>query len=91
MSTPVYERETVEFQPAQVTLNGVPVTSGVQFAVVPLGNRPALTDWHAAAVDGALIGVMVAGYAPGDYEVFGQVPAAQPGPPVVKCGAFHVS
>lgn len=83
-----YPRETVEFQPVVVTVDGAAVTTGVQFAVVTAGARP--TVWVAPATLGDAIGVMVEGFTPGTWHVWAQVSSA-PEMPVIDCGAFDVS
>lgn len=83
-----YPRETVEFQPVQVTLNGAAVTTDLSFAVVRDGQRPVtFTD---AAVMGSLTGVMVAGLEPGAYRIYAQLTAG-PETPVIDCGYFYVN
>lgn len=82
-----YPRESVEFQPVQVTLNGAPVVSGVSLAVVRDGQRP-VTFTPAQTMDG-LTGVMIGGLAPGAYRVYAQLSAGLE-TPVVDCGYFYV-
>lgn len=82
-----YPRESVEFQPVLVTLNGAPVTTGVSFAVVPDGQRP-VTFTPAQTMDG-LSGVMVGGLAPGVYRIYAQM-ASGLETPVIDCGYFYV-
>lgn len=82
-----YPRETVEFQPVTVAVDGVVVTSGVAFAVVPYGDRPA-TFVAPTALNGK-IGVMVSGMTPGTYRVWAQVTSV-PETPVIDCGVFTV-
>ena len=84
----VYPRETVEFQEVTVTVDGAPVTTGVAFAVVEDGARPA--TWSPAEVIGSKIGVMVAGLIPGRYRVWAQV-TSSPEIPVIDCGPFQVT
>ena len=83
-----YERETDEFQPVTVTVNGEPVTTGVEFSVVRDGQRPG--TWAAPmTVDGA-VGVRVNGFEPGNWHVFARVTDA-PEIPVISCGVFRVA
>ena len=89
-----YPRETVEFQPITVAVDGAPVTTGVAFSVVaedalfPDGTRPGA--FTAATTLSGRIGVMVAGLAPGTYRVFAQV-TSSPETPVIDCGVFTVT
>jgi hypothetical protein len=82
-----YERETVDFQPVNVTVGGAPVTAGVEVCVVPEDQRPAA--FIPAVVRGATIGVSIAGMSPGTYDVYTRV-SAGPDVPVIKCGSFIV-
>ena len=83
-----FPRETVEFQPVTVTVDGVAVTTGVKFAVVTDGARP--TTWTDAVTLSGRIGVMVQGLATGNWRVFAQV-TSSPEVPVIDCGAFVVT
>lgn len=83
-----YPRETVEFQAVTVTVDGVAVTTGVTFAIVPDGTRP--TIFTAATTLGGKIGVMVSGFTPGNFRVFAKV-ASSPETPVIDCGIFTVT
>lgn len=82
-----YPRESVEFQPVTVTVDGVAVTTGVTFAVVPYGDRP--VTFVAPTTLGGKIGVMVSGLGVGVYRVWAQVTSA-PETPVIDCGTFTV-
>lgn len=84
-----YPRESVEFQPVSVTLDGVALTSGLAFAIVPDGSRPE-TFSPATVMDGKA-GVMVAGLAAGTYRIFAQVTADPDEVPVIDCGYFYVT
>lgn len=83
-----YERETVDFQPVNVTVGGAPVTAGVSLCVVPEDQRPAA--FSPAVVRGPTLGVVIAGMSPGTYDVYAKV-AAGADVPVIKCGSFIVS
>jgi hypothetical protein len=89
MSTTGYPRETVEFQPVVVTVDGATVTTGVTFAVLAPGNRP-VTGWAAATTLGGKIGFMITGMAPAIYAVWAKV-ASSPETPVIYCGTFRVN
>ena len=82
-----YARETTEFQPVTVTVDGVSVTTGVTFAVVPSSVRP--TVWVAPTTLAGKIGVMVTGMAIGIYDVWAKI-ASAPETPVIYCGMFRV-
>lgn len=82
-----YPRETVEFQPVSVTRDGAAVSTGLAFAVVPDGARPA-TFTPAVVVDGKT-GVMVSGLAAGTYRIFAQITAGAE-TPVIDCGYFYI-
>lgn len=86
--TNLYPRETVEFQPVEVTVNGTAVTSNVTFCVAAVGERPS-TFGTAVTLSGE-IGVMVTGYDPGTYTVWAKV-ASSPETPVLDCGSFRVT
>jgi hypothetical protein len=88
-SIPLFQRETLEFLPVVVTVDGDPVTDDVEFAIVPAGGRP--DDWEAAETLGTAIGVMVAGTAlgTGTFQVYARVTDA-PEVPVVDAGTFRV-
>lgn len=83
-----YPRETVEFQPVTVTVDGTAVTTGVTFAVVAFGTRP--VTFAAPTTLGERIGVMVTGLTPGIWQVFAKI-VSSPETPVVDCGHFTVS
>jgi hypothetical protein len=82
-----FERETVEFQPVAVTLNGAPVTAGVTFAIVGPGVRP--TTFSAPTTIGGQIGVMVQNLAPGGYYIWARV-ASSPEVVILRCGYINV-
>jgi hypothetical protein len=82
-----YPRESVEFQPVRVTLNGAGVTTGLSFAVVPDGRRP--VTFTPAAVIGNEAGVMVSGMTPGTYRIYAQLTSG-PETPVIDCGYFYI-
>lgn len=84
-----YPRESVEFQPVNVTRDGVAVTSDVFFAIVSDGARPA-TFTPATVMDG-MAGVMVAGLSAGIYRIFAQVTADPSETPIIDCGYFYVT
>jgi hypothetical protein len=83
-----YERESVEFQPVTITVDGTPVTSGVTFCLAPDGTRP-VTFTTPAAVNGK-IGVLVTGLTPGAYRIWAKV-TANPETPVLNCGYITIT
>ena len=90
MSTPApFQRETLEFLPVTVTVNGTAVTANVEFAICDLSERPS-TFGSAVTLSGD-IGVMVDGTAlgPGTFRVFAQINSS-PEVPVIDCGSFRV-
>lgn len=85
--TSTYPRETVEFIPVAVTVNGVAVTTNVEFSLVPDGSRP--TTWTTAATLSGAIGVLISSLTPGLWSVYARVSSA-PETPVINCGTFIV-
>jgi len=83
----IYERESIEFQPVTVTVNGAPGTSGLTVAIPPNSTRP-LAYGAPTTVD-RKIGVMVQGLAHGLYDVWAQV-ASTPETVVMNCGYISV-
>ena len=82
-----YPRETVEFQPVNVTRDGAVVTDGLAFAVVPDGHRPEI--FTPAVIVAGKTGVMVSGLAQGTYRIFAQITAGAE-IPVIDCGYFYI-
>jgi len=90
MTTPApFQRETYEFLPVTVTVNGSAVTDNVEFAICDLNERP--STFGSAVTLGTAIGVMVAGTAlgVGSFRVFGKV-SSSPEIPVIDCGSFRI-
>lgn len=85
---PSYPRETVEFQTLQVTVDGAPVTTGVQYAVTTFGVRP--TTWQVATILDGKPGFLVQGLAPDTYDVWVRV-QGNPETPVIYCGQFTIT
>lgn len=86
---PEYERETKEFQPVYVTVDGVEVTTGISLAVVEKGKRP--VTYGSASVLGSNIGVWVENLETGVYEIFARVTAQPPEIPAIPLGKFRVT
>lgn len=82
-----YPRESVEFQPVRVTRDGVVVTTGLSFAIVPDGRRP--VTFLPAVIIGNDAGVMITGLAAGTYHIYAQL-SAGPETPVIDCGYFYI-
>ena len=82
-----YPKESVEFQPVTITVDGVAVTSGVKLSVVAYGSAPG--TFVNPTVLGSQIGFMVGTYAPGNYGVWAQV-TDSPEIPVIDCGPFII-
>jgi len=82
-----YERETKQFHPVEVTLDGAPVTTGVELAVTTPGVRP--TTWTEADTMGDKVGLMVQNMAPGPYTVWARVTSGLERV-VLDTGTIHV-
>ncbi len=88
MSIPSYPRESVEFQPVPITLDGAPYAGDFEVAITPYGTRPA--TWAAAIpVDGAK-GIMITGLSAGLYTVWAKV-TDTPETPVIECGLVLIT
>lgn len=88
MTTQTYPRETVEFQPIPITLDGAAYAGAFEVCIKPYGERPA--GWAAAAtVDGAK-GIMISGLTAGLYVVWAKVTDA-PETPVIDCGMVVIT
>lgn len=85
-----YERESIEFQPITVTVDGVAVTTGVTFAITPNGTRPATYTYTAPATVAGKTGVMVQGLQPGAYNIWAKV-ASTPETVVINCGSIYIT
>lgn len=84
-----YPRETVEFVPVVVTVDGAPVTSGVQIC---LNDSPATrpTIWVAATVLDGKTGFMVQGRSEGNLYVWAKY-TDSPEVPVIYCGRVTIT
>jgi hypothetical protein len=83
-----FERESVEFLPVTITVNEQPVTTGVQFAIVPVGARP--TTYAPPTTLEGKIGVMIQDLEPGWYRIWAQV-TDTPEAPVIQCGDIAIT
>jgi hypothetical protein len=88
--TNIYPRESVEFQPILVTLDGDTVTTGVETQITLPSARPSSSGWTAATTLNGNIGLMISGLSVGTYEVWARV-TDSPEIPVIDCGSFAVS
>lgn len=83
-----FPRETIEFLPVTITVDGAAVTTGIEFSVNPLSTRP--TTWSAPYILGLQSGILISGYTAGVYVVWAKVTAA-PEAVVVDCGQFTIT
>lgn len=85
-----YPRESVEFQPILITLDGNPVTvaADVEVCITAPNARP--STWIASTSLAGEIGVMIQNLAVGTYTVWARI-TDSPEIPVINCGAFAVS
>jgi hypothetical protein len=88
MNTNAYPRESVEFQPITITVDGAVVITGVTFAIVNDGGRP--STWTAPTTLGGNIGVMLTGLTPGLYRIYAKV-SSSPETPVIDCGFVSIT
>jgi hypothetical protein len=86
----IYPKETKEFQPFQVELNGAVVTTGVKVAVIRPATRPVALDWADPVVltTGGLA-VLIDQLELGVWNVWAQVTAGDE-VVVVHCGDFKI-
>lgn len=84
----LYERESVEFQPVDVRLEGQLLTDAVSFSIVPDGTRPEV--FTPSVVYGGKTGVMIQGLARGTYRIFAKI-LNDPEVPVIDCGYFYIN
>lgn len=83
-----YQRETKEFIPVPISINGVSTTVGVKFQITILGARP-IGVWLDPITVGGKIGVMIDQLAPGKWTIWAQV-TSNPEIVVEDCGFFLV-
>ena len=87
MTIPVFQRETDDWLPAPVTIDGVNVISGVSYCITLRGVRP--VTFTASVLRTDRIGVKVTGLSVGTYDVYARV-SAPPDLPVIKIGMFYI-
>jgi hypothetical protein len=83
-----YERETTEFQPVTITVDGASVTTNVTFCLAPDGVRP--VTFTAPATVAGKIGVLVTGLTPGAYRVWAKI-TSNPETPILNCGYITIT
>jgi len=83
-----YPRETVEFGPITVTVDGTEVLTGIEVCVALNGTRPNV--WVAPTTLAGKIGVMIDGMTPGLYSIWARI-TSSPEIPVIDCGLFKVT
>lgn len=83
-----YPRETVEFLPVTITVDGAPVTTNVELSVVARTARP--QTWTTPTTLDGQIGVMVEGYEPATYAVWARI-TDTPETPVIRAGEFIIT
>jgi hypothetical protein len=88
MSTLIVPRETVEYIPVIVTVNGAVTTTGIEFTVTPDGTRP--SAWTAAVVLSGATFVLLSGLTPGQWNVWARV-SVSPEVAVIECGPIVVT
>jgi hypothetical protein len=81
-------RESVEWWPFVVTVDGVPVTSGVETAITATSARP--VSWNPATVRDGKTVVRIAGLMPDAYRVWARITRSDE-TAVVDLGVFSVS
>lgn len=82
----VYLKESIEFQPIEVELDGTPHNT-FEVCIVPDGERPA--SWQPSTLLGGKPGVMIEGLALGAYDVYVKV-TSTPEVPVMKAGVVVI-
>lgn len=85
-----YPRESVEFQPILITLDGNPVTTAADVEVCITAQNARPSTWIASTSLGGEIGVMIQNLAVGTYLVWARI-TDSPEIPVINCGPFAVS
>lgn len=89
VNVPLLQRETLEFIPIAVTVNGEAVTQNVEFCIVGLDERP--TAFAAAVTLDGSIGVMIDASALGVglFRIFAKI-TDSPEVPVIDAGTFRI-
>ncbi len=87
MSRNRYPSDTNEWAAISVTVNDVVITTGVEFAILPVGSSAAKT-WTPAVIRDGKTGVQITGFAVGFYEISARVTSA-PDLVVIDCDTFE--
>lgn len=88
MNIQTLPRETIEFLPITIMVDGVKVTNGVSLSSVIAPQRPIV--WSPATLVGTNIGLIVSAPAPGLYTVYAKI-AGTGETPVILCGQYLVN
>lgn len=81
-------RESVEFVPLTVTLDGKPVNQGIELATTQGSARP--TVWAPATVLDGKAGLVIDGLPVGEHIVWVRVSSA-PEAPVLRCARIRIT
>ena len=82
-----YLKESIEFQPINVTRDGVAITANIATSITALGVRP--TVWVSAVTLSGKVGFMVQGLTAGQYQVWVQI-SEGPETPVLNAGTIQI-
>lgn len=83
-----YPRETTEFVSYTIRVDGVAVTQGVEFSVVPrTAGKPRPDTWTQAQVLDGKTGFLILPGQPGATQVWARV-TSNPEIPVIDCGTI---
>jgi hypothetical protein len=83
-----YPRETIEFQPIDITVDGQPAVAA-QYQLTTGSNRPS-GAWTNVTSLGGKVGFLISGLAVGRYLCWAKLSSA-PETPVILVGAFIVN
>ena len=84
-----YPRESVELVPFTVTVDGTPVLTGVQGAIVASTVRP--TAWVTPTLVSGKLGLPMTGLTVGIWDIWAQVNGYAPETPVIFCGSIKIT
>lgn len=83
-----YPRETTEFVSYTIRVDGVAVTQGVEFSVVPrTGTKPRPDTWTAATTLDGKTGFLIQPGVAGTHQIWARV-TSTPEIPVIDCGTL---
>jgi hypothetical protein len=83
-----FPRESVEFLPVSIDVDGAAFDGGFEVCVKPYADRP--SGWAAAVVVDDVRGVMLTGMTRGVYRVWARV-SDVPETPVIDCGFIEIT